>query len=235
MGWAAIVGLYRNNKPIDLVTVTEQLSQKKIIEEIGGVDYLSKLAGSVPTTANTGFYCDIVKSRALRRRGLEVSEKIKVISDCNEFEEDEKYLNEIERLVLKVRPKTEGNLKHVKETRSDYLGYLLQKDDFIYTGFNNFDKWMGGIGRGWLYILAGRPSVGKTAKALQMAIGIAERNVGNVIIFSQEMTRNQLLNRMISPISAIPANRIRRKELSVAELGKIEAAYKKLEQLPIYI
>jgi len=72
--------------------------------------------------------------------------------------------NNVENQALKIRPKVSGNIKHLSESRHDYLEYLLEKDDFIYTGFEGFDKWMGGIGRGWLYILAARPSVGKNCK-----------------------------------------------------------------------
>ncbi|WP_235859244.1 replicative DNA helicase [Priestia flexa] len=233
--WNGILNLYRKNKPIDVVTVSEQLNQKGILQDVGGVSYLTQLADSVPTTANTIYYCDLVKSKALRRRGIEAAEKIRYLSEEQEFEDDETFLTEVENQALKIRPKVSGNLKHLSESRYDYLEYLLEKDDFIYTGFKRFDKWMGGIGRGWLYILAARPSVGKTAKAIQMGLGIAKQGIGNVLFFSQEMTRNQLFNRMISSLTLIPANKIRRKELSVEELGEVEDAFKKLENLPLFI
>lgn len=233
--WNGMLNLYRKNKPIDVVTVSEQLNQKGILEDVGGVTYLTQLAGSVPTTANTIYYCDLVKSKALRRRGIEAAENIRYLSEVQEFEDDETFLTEVENQALKIRPKVSGNIKHLSESRYDYLEYLLEKDDFIYTGFEGFDKWMGGIGRGWLYILAARPSVGKTAKAIQMGLGIAKKGVGNVLFFSQEMTRNQLINRMISSLTLIPANKIRRKELSIEELGEVEAAFKKLETLPLFI
>ncbi|MEH7115863.1 replicative DNA helicase [Neobacillus vireti] len=233
--WNGILNLYRKNKPIDIVTVTEQLNKQGLLEDVGGVTYLSQLAGSVPSTANTTYYCNLVKSKALRRRGIEAAEKIRYLSMEQEFENDETFLTAVENQALSIRPKVSGNIKHLSESRYDYMEYLLEKDDFIYTGFKAFDKWMGGIGRGWLYILAARPSVGKTAKAIQMGLGIAKQDKGNVLFFSQEMTRNQLFNRMISSLTLIPANKIRRKELSVEELGKVEDAFKKLEKLPLFI
>jgi replicative DNA helicase len=233
--WASMVDLYRKHKPIDLVTVVEQLNQKGILEDIGGVSYLNQLAGSVPTVVNIIHYCEIVKSKALRRRAIEAAEKIRSLSEEQDFENDELFLSEVENQALKIRPTVSGNIKHVSESRYDYLKYLLEKDNFIYTGFRSFDAWMGGIGRGWLFVLAARPSVGKTAKALQMAVGIALQHVGNVLFFSQEMNRNQLFNRMISSITGISANRIRRKELSVEELGRVEDAFKQLEKLPLFI
>jgi replicative DNA helicase len=233
--WSGILKLYRKNKPVDIITLTEQLNQQDVLEEIGGVTYLSNLAGSVPSTANTNYYCGIVKSKALHRRGVEAADKIKFLSEQKEFDDDETFLNEIEAEAAKIRPKVSGNIKHIKESRYDYLEYLLEKDNFIFTGFTGFDKWIGGLGRGWLYILAARPSVGKTAKALQIAQGIALQGVGNVLFFSQEMNRNQLINRMIASKTGISANRIRRKELEIEEYGIVEEAYKSLEKLPLFI
>jgi replicative DNA helicase len=83
--WSGILKLYRKNKPIDLITITEQLNQLGVLEDVGGVSYLSQLAGSIPSTANTGYYCDLVKSKALRRRGIEVGEKNKALIGAKRF------------------------------------------------------------------------------------------------------------------------------------------------------
>lgn len=233
--WKAMTYLYQKNQPIDIVTVSSVLNQYNRIEEIGGVEYLSKLAESVPTTRNAKFYAGIVHSKSLRRKGLDLAEQIKHLAMEQEHENDEEFLNEVEKHAFALRPKINGDMRHISETREGYIEYLRTKDQFIYTGFQNFDQWMGGLGRGWLYILAGRPSVGKTAKALQMALGIANQNVGEVVIFSQEMKREQLINRIISPMTGIHANRIRRKQLDELEFQKVEQAYNKLELLPLHI
>jgi replicative DNA helicase len=85
-----------------VVTVSEQLNQKGILEDVGGVTYLTQLAGSVPTTANTIYYCDLVKSKALRRRGIE-AKNIRYLSEVQEFEYDETFLTEVENQALKIR------------------------------------------------------------------------------------------------------------------------------------
>lgn len=232
--WKAMLYQYQHNEPTDIVTLTGLLEKYNRINEIP-VTYLRELMESVPTTANVRYYANIVKSNAIRQRALEVAQRIIHITKERSIEDDEEYLQVIEKMVQEVRPGNLGEMKHLRDTRDDYFKYLKTKDDFIYTGFQGFDQWMGGIGRGWLYVLAGRPSVGKTAKMLQMAVGIAKQNVGDVLIFSQEMSREQLINRMIAPLTAINANRIRRKELSDSEFAKIEQAYDMLEQLPLHI
>ncbi|GAB7387403.1 replicative DNA helicase [Bacillaceae bacterium] len=232
--WRAMVYQYERNRPCDYVTISQLLLKYDRTRDIPS-SYLLSLTESVPSTANAKFYAQIVKSNAIRRRAIDAAQRIIQITQDRELEDDEEYLQTIERLIQEVRPGDAGEMKHIREIRQAYMEYLQQKDDFIFTGFQAFDRWMGGIGRGWLYVLAGRPSVGKTAKMLQMAIGIAKQNVGEVLIFSQEMKREQLLNRMIAPMTAIHANRIRRKELSELEMQKIEAAYDELEKLPLHI
>lgn len=233
--WKALKYLYQKNEPIDFLTVVNMLSIYKRLDEVGGMSYLTQLANSVPSTANTPYYAKMIQSKSCRRRGQEAVETILKFTLENEYENDEDYFNEIERTILSVRPKITGDMKHLKETRQEYVDYLDEMDNFIYTGFSRFDEWMGGVGRGWLYILAGRPSVGKTAKALQMAVNIARQDVGEVLIWSQEMKRNQLLNRMLSPLTNINSNRIRKKDLEPHEKKALIEGYDNLAQLPLHI
>ncbi|CAH0347726.1 DnaB-like helicase N-terminal domain-containing protein [Bacillus sp. CECT 9360] len=92
-----------------MVTVSEQLNQKGILEDVGGVTYLTQLAGSVPTTANTIYYCDLVKSKALRRRGIEAAKNIRYLSEVQEFEYDETFLTEVENQALKKKFKEDSS------------------------------------------------------------------------------------------------------------------------------
>lgn len=233
--WKGMKYLYRKNQPIDIITLYNMLVTYKRAEEAGGINYLTELASSVPTASHAVEHAKIVQSRAYRRRGIETGEEIIRLTMEQTFENDEDYFQSVEKLALAIRPQVGGDMKHLSETRDEYMNYLLQKDDFIYTGFRAFDEWMGGVGRGWLYILAGRPSVGKTAKALQMAVNIASQDVGQVLIWSQEMKRNQLLNRMLSPITNINGNRIRKKTLEPVEIQFLMGAYDDLQKLPLHI
>ncbi|CAM4099817.1 AAA family ATPase [Paenibacillus alkaliterrae] len=233
--WKAMQYQYKRNLPSDLVTITAMLQQYDRLEETGGVSYLAKLANSVPTSTHAKYYADIIRSRSYRRRANEAGIKITQLSMDADYSDDEVLFQEVERIALGVRPSISGDMKSLAEARQEYFEYLGQKDDFLNTGFRQFDEWMGGIGRGWLYVLAGRPSVGKTAKALQMMRGIAEQNAGHVLLWSQEMKRNQLLNRMIAPASGISGNRIRRKEMDESEMKRLRDAYDILEKLPLHI
>ncbi|MEF3306661.1 replicative DNA helicase [Paenibacillus sp. GYB003] len=232
--WSAMQYQYRNNRPCDLVTITQVMERYDRTTEIGGVSYLSELANSCPTSANVLSYVEIVQKQSYRKRAYEAGTKIVQMAKDG-FDDEESFFSDIERHALGVRPNDHGTMKHISDGRDEYLEYLNTKDDFIYTGFKKFDEWMGGIGRGWLYILAGRPSVGKTAKMLQMARGIANQNVGEVLIWSQEMKRKQLLTRMLSPMTFIGANRVRRKELDRSEKDKLMKAYDELSRLPLHI
>ncbi|MNR93428.1 Replicative DNA helicase [compost metagenome] len=235
--WKGMLYKYQNNQPIDMMTMTESLVRYERLEEIGGVGYLSKLANSVPSAANADYYAQMVRSNAYRRRGVEAGGKIIRLTNEEEFESDEAYFTALEKVALGVRPTTGGNMKHVSETRKEFFDWLDTEDDLIKTGFKSFDEWMGGIGRGWLYIKAGRPSVGKTANALQTASGIASNSDnGQVLIWSQEMKRAQLLTRMLSSKTNMPISRIRRKgELTPEEKEKLRKAYDQLELLPLHI
>ncbi|CAH1205735.1 Replicative DNA helicase [Paenibacillus plantiphilus] len=232
--WEGMQYQFRKNAPIDLVTMVTVLQRYDRLGEVGGVSRLSEIMSGTPTASNVKYYAEIVRSKAYRRRGNEAGIKIADLAANTEMD-DEEYFHQIERIALSVRPQVNGDMKSLSETKQDYFNYLNEKEDFIYTGFNQFDSWMNGVGRGWLYILAGRPSVGKTAKALQMARGIAEQNVGEVLIWSQEMKRNQLLNRMLSPMTMINSNGFRNKNLTEIEMMRVKKAYEQLEQLPLHI
>lgn len=220
------------SKAIDLVTVTEFYVQHNRSNEIN-VTYLTQIASAVPTTANVEYYANIVRSKAIRRRGAEIGKEITDLSR-EDFETDEEYFSAVESLITDMRPNDNGKMKSFSETRADYFNHILSKEiEFVPTGFSKFDEWAHGLWRGWLFVSAGRPSVGKTAILLQRVMGVAES--GPVLVYSQEMDENQLKDRMISNLTGIPYNRIKNKELSVKQYGMVEEEYNRLEKLPIYI
>ena len=235
MLWQAMVHLYNDGQPIDVVTMANMLRTYDRYEELGGVQYITQLARAVPSAANAPYYAGIIRSAAYRRRAVLAGEKIRKLAMDGEFENDEDFFTEVERIASAVRPNVSSNMKTLSEARQEFFEYFQQTDDFIKTGFDRFDEWMGGIGRGWLYITAGRPSVGKTAITLQRVRNIASLGVGQVVLFSQEMKRVQLLTRMVSAMTRIPAARIRRKNLDANDIAIINKAYDVLEKLPIHI
>lgn len=223
--------LDNKNQPIDITTVTELYMQHNKMDEVS-ISYLAQLAVSCPTASNVVSYANIVRSRAIRRRGTDIGQKIMNLVH-EDFETDDDYFAEIEKLASEVRPEDDGKMQSLRDSRQGYFEHLLKRAEFVPTGFKHYDKWAHGLWRGWLFVSAGRPSVGKTAMLLQRIMGVAKS--GPVLIWSQEMDKFQLFDRMISNSTGIQYGRIKNKDLKPEELGVIEHAYKELEKLPIFV
>lgn len=217
--------------PVDITTVAELYIQHNRTDEVS-ISYLTELAISVPSASNIVSYANIVRSRAIRRRGSDVGQKITGLQ-YEDFESDEEYFTAIEQLVADVRPQDDGKMQSLTESRIGYFEHLLKRAEFIPTGFERFDNWSNGLWRGNLFVSAGRPSVGKTAMLLQRVMGVAK--TGPVLVYSQEMDKYQLFDRMVSNLTGIAYGRIKNKDLKADELGVIESIYNDLEKLPIYV
>jgi replicative DNA helicase len=233
--------LYDHDRPVDAVTVTAHFENRQRLDDIGGVDYLSKLMSTVPNEKNAKFYAQIVRSKAHRRRGKELARKIEAAVD-GDYEDDEAYFSTIDELVDEIRPAKESGMLDLTEARDDYYRHLRSRAEKLITGlFRKFDAWAGGMWRGWLFVLAGRPGAGKTAKALLYAYGIARYNpeAGPVLIFSQEMDRNELLDRLVSAAAGVNYPRLINKGgeegFTDAEWERINRAYDAVSRLPIFI
>ncbi|AHV96132.1 replicative DNA helicase [Paenibacillus sabinae] len=233
--YQAALSLYNKNEPVDIVTISAKLQQQKVLEEIGGVTNLSRIASSEITAFNTMYYAKIIKRQSIRVKGLALSGDIQAVTFEDDFETPEEYLQIIDSLVSQMRPETKGAMKGFSDTQDDYMEFIQTKTTNIKTGFQKFDDWSGGIGRGWLYIMAGRPSIGKTAKALQMAVCMARQDAGDVLIWSLEMTTNQLKDRMISNMSGVNYGQIRQKQVGEFELKRIQKAHDTLNNYALMI
>lgn len=226
--------LEKRGEPVDLITVTEACVRFGGIEGIGGVSYLSQITNSCPTAANVDFYARIVRSKALERRIKNTAEIIKGMSR-DDYESDEEFFSYVEALVTEMRPQDTAKMKNFSETRDPYFKHLKTPAQYIRTNFEQFDSWAKGLWRGWLFVSAGRPSVGKTALMLQRAHGAAMQNKGAVLIYSQEMDENQVKDRMLSSATGIHYQKIKHKNLSRDEMNQLDTAYEMFEDLPIYI
>jgi replicative DNA helicase len=233
--WRAMIYLYKKDSPIDVVTLSSTLNQYKKLEDAGGMEYITQLSESCPSAMNIKHYADIVKRESARRKGVRLAEDIIRLTKEDEFETPDEYFMMMESLFNHMRPDTSGRMRGFDETKEDYMESLTTTTDTIKTGFEMFDNWSGGIGRGWLYILAGRPSIGKTAKSLQMAVNIAKQHIGQVLFWSQEMTFNQLKNRMLAPVTEINYSRIRRKELEPHEIKLLSKAHDEIGRYPLFV
>ncbi|EON70897.1 replicative DNA helicase [Lysinibacillus sphaericus] len=228
-------------KAIDVVTVTEELSAKKEIEDVGGLSYILELANAVPTAANVAHYAKIVEEKALLRRLIRVATKI-VEDGYTREDEVEALLGEAEKKMMEVaNRKNAGDFKHVKDVLVETFDNIEQlqsrKGDVtgIPTGFRDLDHITAGFQRNDLIIVAARPSVGKTAFALNVAQSVAVQARENVAIFSLEMGAEQLVMRMLCAEGNIDAQVLRTGALTTEDWGKLTMAMGSLSNSGIFI
>ncbi|MBP2242662.1 replicative DNA helicase [Cytobacillus eiseniae] len=228
-------------KAVDLVTVTEELSAAKLLEDTGGVGYLSELAGSVPTAANIEYYAKIVEEKSLLRRLIRTATGIAQDGYARE-DEVEVLLGEAEKSILEVAQRKNAgafhNIKDVLVRTYDNIEVMHnRKGDItgIATGFAELDKMTAGFQRNDLIIVGARPSVGKTAFALNIAQNVATKTDENVAIFSLEMGAEQLVMRMLCAEGNIDAQRLRTGSLTDDDWGKLTMAMGSLSNAGIFI
>lgn len=228
-------------KAIDVITVTEELSAKKELEDVGGIAYISEIANSVPTAANISHYAKIVEEKSILRRLIRVATTI-VEDGFTREDEVEALLSEAERKMMEVaNRKNAGDFKHIKdvlvETYDNIEKLHTRKGDVtgIPTGFRDLDRITAGFQRNDLIIVAARPSVGKTAFALNVAQNVATKTDENVAIFSLEMGAEQLVMRMLCAEGNIDAQVLRTGSLTTEDWRKLTMAMGSLSNAGIYI
>jgi replicative DNA helicase len=228
-------------KAIDVITVTEELSSHNELEDVGGISYITEIANAVPTAANVGYYAQIVSEKAVLRRLIRVATKI-VEDGYTREDEVDALLSEAESRVMEVASrKNAGDFKHVKdvlvETYANVEHLQNRKGDItgIPTGFRDLDRLTAGFQRGDLIIVAARPSVGKTAFALNVAQAVGTQTEENVAIFSLEMGAEQLVMRMLCAEGNIDAQVLRTGALNSEDWRKLTMATGTLSRAGIYI
>lgn len=239
--YEAMMRLSERGEPIDVVTVTTLLSNEQTLDEAGGVSYLSDIAGTVPTAANIGFYSKIVEEKALLRRLIRTATDIVSTSFEREDNVDD-VLNEAEKNILTVSSRQNaGAFKSIKDVLIEVYDDIEQRhqnDDEVTgipTGYRDLDRITSGFQPNDLIIVAARPSVGKTAFALNIAQNIATRTDENVAIFSLEMGAEQLVSRMLCAEGNIDSQRLRTGNLEADDWGKLTMAMGSLSNAGIYI
>ncbi|WP_369824956.1 replicative DNA helicase [Sporosarcina sp. P13] len=228
-------------QPIDLVTLTEELKVKNELEDIGGISYLTELANAVPTAANIVYYANIVEEKSLLRKLIRVATGI-VEDGYTREDEVEALLGEAEKKMMEVSSrKNAGDFRHIKdvlvETYDNIELLHTRKGDVtgIPTGFRDLDKITAGFQRNDLIIVAARPSVGKTAFALNVAQNVATKTDENVAIFSLEMGAEQLVMRMLCAEGNIDAQVLRTGNLEADDWRKLTMAMGSLSNAGIFI
>lgn len=237
----AISHLYEQHRPIDVLTLSDQLKGAGFLEAVGGAAYLTELTNFVPTAAHAEQYAEIVSQKAIRRRLINASQDI-VGMGFNESTNLQELIEEAESRLFEV------SQKHVKQDIASLESILsesferldeLHKDKGrirgVPTGFKDLDNMLAGLQRSDLFILAARPSMGKTALALNLAHNVAVKSHETVLLFSLEMSKEQLVDRMLAMESGVDAWALRTGNLTDTDFEKIGHAMGTLGEAPIYI
>ncbi|MDD3646238.1 MAG: replicative DNA helicase [Candidatus Gracilibacteria bacterium] len=242
MIFEVMLNLYKLNKPIDLITVKEKLDDKKILDKIGGISYLTELTEIVPTTANIFEYAQIVKNKSVLRKLIRSGNDI-IACGYDEDKPINELLEKAEKSLFGVTQTfIKNKLVHINDILSQRYEEFAEihenpeliKEHRLQTKFKSLDDKLGGLKGGDMVVLAARPSMGKTAFALNLAQNIGF-NRKNVAIFSLEMSKEQLTDRMIASAMGINSWKLAKGELEDEEFMKIGEAMEKLSNANIYI
>src|SRR5205809_1426128 len=239
--YRAMLDLYERREPVDIVTVAETLERTEDLEAIGGRTYLSSLANQTPTAVHALPYARIVERKAVLRNLIAAAGKIAGIGYEDPAEIQEAIDRaESELFTVSNRRVTVGfsrlaKLLHEAYDRLDYLHAHRGEISGIRTGFQDLDQLTTGLQKSDLVIVAARPSVGKTSFALNIAEHAAVRDRKSVGVFSLEMSKEQLVLRLLSSVANIDSQRLRTGFLEEMDFTRIAPAMNTLSEAPIYI
>jgi replicative DNA helicase len=242
--FAAIAELSERNEPSDAVTLAEYLAAKGLAGETGGLAYLAGLARDTPTAANVRAYADIVRERSLLRQLIRVSGEIAASAYDSEGRSAADLVSEAERRVLEIAELGRRSgpgfvpLHSVLGDAIDRLDLLQQTQGQltgVSTGYHDLDRMTAGLQPGDLVIVAGRPSMGKTTLALNIAENAAIGAGTPAAIFSMEMSRDQLAMRMISSLGRVDQSHLRTGNFGDEDWARINGAIAQMKTAPIFI
>ncbi|HSH21832.1 MAG TPA: replicative DNA helicase [Candidatus Caenarcaniphilales bacterium] len=239
--YEAILELYERREPVDIVTVSEALERRDHLEQVGGSAYLTSLINLTPTAVNAVHYARIVERKAVLRNLIGAAGRIASIGYDESADVGESIDRAEQELFAVSQKRVETGfspLKQLLHTAYDRLDYLHQhKGEIsgIRTGFADLDALTSGLQKSDLVILAARPSVGKTSLALNFAEHAAVREGKTVGVFSLEMSKEQLVLRLLSSVANIDSQRLRTGFLEEMDFTRLAPAMNALAEAPIYI
>ncbi len=241
-----ITAMVQRGRPADVLTVAESLKDAGLQDEVGGLSYLNELVHNTPSAANIRRYAEIVHDKAVLRQLITVGDKLVTSALNPEGRDTSEILSDAEREVLAINERNSRGqrgfqsmatlVREVSEKIIDlYQNSNGSEVTGVPTGYPNLDRELAGLQRGDLIILAGRPSMGKTSLAINIAENVGLRQELPVAIFSLEMGGDQLTQRLISSVGGIDAQRLRKGQLTDEEWGAFTKAVHRLESKQIYI
>ena len=237
----AMLDLYNRNEAVDMITVIELLKREDNLERVGGIAYVTSLANSVPTAANVHYHAKIVEEKALLRQLIQTSTKIAALG-YEGSEEVSQIVDQAEKMILEVsNRRIGGDFTPIKSIVLDAFGKIEQLYESrggitgLATGFKDLDRLTSGLQKSDLILVAARPSMGKTAFTLNIASNVAIREKKAVAFFSLEMSKEQLVQRMLCAEASIDSQKLRIGELEDDDWTKLINAADRLSGAPIFI
>ena len=238
--------LIEENKPLDPITVSEKLDNKNSLNKIGGKDYLVELATSTPSAANLDAYAEIIRQRSITRKLMKANSEISELISNPQGQEGASLLDKAESMIFALNDETSQNdqgPKSMKENVRDALDQIHELSNRSggligeSTGFKDLDNKLLGIQKGDLIVVAGRPSMGKTSLAMNIAENVLlnDESDGAVLIFSLEMPRTALTTRLLSSMTKINQQNVRSGMLKDDEMKAIFQQSEKLKNMPLWI
>ncbi len=239
--YSAIKKLYESHSPVDVLTLANELKNRGDLEKVGGASYLTELTNFVPTAAHVNQYAEIVASKSLRRRLIKASQEITNFG-YNEKQDLQGLIEQAESRLFEV------SQQHVKQDVISLEQILTESFDRldelhkdkgtirgVPTGYKDLDNILAGLQRSDLIILAARPSMGKTAMVLNLAHNVAVKAGQSVLVFSLEMSKEQLVDRILAKESGVNAWALRTGNLTDRDFEKIGQAMGTLSEAQIFI
>lgn len=243
--FAMIRELLKESKPIDAITVGESLESRARLEDAGGLSYLVQLANNTPSAANIKAYADIVRERAVLRNLIQVSNKIADNAYFPNGRKSHELLDEAERFVFEIaesgvnrRGRGPQKVQDVVVDVMTSIEKLYESDDpltGVSTGFERLDEMTSGLQKGDLVIVAGRPSMGKTTFAMNLAENALIKEELPVLVFSMEMPAESIVMRMISSLGMVDQNEVRTGKLGNDSWPKLTSAMNMLNESKLLI
>lgn len=239
--FSCILELYKSGKPIDILTVKDMLNSRNMLQNVGGIEYLTSLASGVYTVSNVEAYVNIVEGKSVLRKLIQVSNEI-IKSGYDDKEDIEIILDNAESKIFEILQKknTKGSL-HIKDILVDSFTKLEElynnKNSItgVPTGFLELDKKTSGLQKGNLIFIAARPGMGKSSLALNIAQNAAIKNKIPVAIFSLEMTKEELTNRILCAEAMVDSSKIKNGTIEEEDWLKLANSLGPISESPIYI
>jgi replicative DNA helicase len=239
--YEAVRKLYERHRPVDILTLSNQLKEDGFLEVVGGSSYLTELTNYVPTAAHVEHYADIVAEKSLRRRLIKASQNTVGVA----YDESRPVKDIIEEAEVQLFQVSQTNVKQDIESLESILATSFERLDELHksggkvrgipTGFKDLDNLIAGWQKSDLVILAARPAMGKSVLALNFAHKVALKSEMPVLYFSLEMSKDQLVDRMLSMDSGVNAWNIRTGNLSNEDWENLSESMGRLAEIPIYI